>query len=177
MSSKAITGSREGFLDRSSPLPAYQQIANDLIQRIIQKEWQMEDKLPSETELAAEYGVSRVTLRQALSNLEKDHIIKKFQGKGAYVKNNPRQLVNDLVFPSLDVTGSYVNPVRSKVLSISRALPPNHFVQEGLKVGMEESLTYVGQPYLVQGERCAGVGGRQADGRQRIKDIEIFVSS
>ena len=56
-----LSNSRKDLLDRTSPLPAYQQIANDIILRISQKEWNIDDKLPTEAELAAEYAVSRVT--------------------------------------------------------------------------------------------------------------------
>ena len=36
------------LIDRSSPIPAYQQIANDISKRIAQREWKINDKLPSE---------------------------------------------------------------------------------------------------------------------------------
>ena len=77
----ASASSRKDLLDRISPLPAYQQISNDIILRISQKEWNIEDKL-TEAELAAEYRVSLV-MRQAMAQLERDGIICKFQGKRA----------------------------------------------------------------------------------------------
>lgn len=69
------------LIDRSSPIPAYQQIANDMSKRIAQGEWKIDDRLPSEQELAQNYGVSRVTFRQAMAQLERDGLIEKFQGK------------------------------------------------------------------------------------------------
>ena len=90
MNTSTFVTSRKELLDRTSPLPAYQQIANDIVLRISQQEWQIDDKLPSEAELAADYGVSRVTLRQAMGQLEQEGIIARFQGKGAFVTNNPR---------------------------------------------------------------------------------------
>ena len=59
-------------IDRSSPVPTYQQIASDISKRIAQHEWYIDEKLPSEMELAKTYGVSRVTLRQAMAQLKKD---------------------------------------------------------------------------------------------------------
>ena len=114
MNTSTFVTSRKELLDRTSPLPAYQQIANDIVLRISQQEWQIDDKLPSEAELAADYGVSRVTLRQAMGQLEQEGIIARFQGKGAFVTNNPRQLVQELTFPSLDSTNK--RSVKSKVL-------------------------------------------------------------
>lgn len=44
------------------------------------------DKLPTETKLADEFGVSRASIREALRNLEGFGIIESIQGKGSYVK-------------------------------------------------------------------------------------------
>lgn len=43
------------------------------------------DRLPTEQELCEEYGVSRVTVRQALSSLVKDGILARQAGRGTYV--------------------------------------------------------------------------------------------
>ena len=64
-------------IDRSSPVPAYYQIQLDLSDRIQRGEWNDRKQLPSESTLAEQYAVSRITLRQALAELEKDGIIKK----------------------------------------------------------------------------------------------------
>lgn len=48
-------------------------------------EWKVGDKLPSENELCAHFGVSRTSVRQALSKLEKSAMIERHQGKGAFV--------------------------------------------------------------------------------------------
>lgn len=89
------------LIDRKSPIPAYQQIASSLISRIVHGEWTPGDKLPPENTLAREYGVSRVTLRQALDLLEQDNIIYKQQGKGAFLQENPNLHVQDLRFPMI----------------------------------------------------------------------------
>ena len=58
-------------IDRSSPVPAYYQIQLDLSDRIQRGEWNDRKQLPSESTLAEQYAVSRITLRQALAELEK----------------------------------------------------------------------------------------------------------
>jgi len=45
------------------------------------------DKLPSESELTAEHGVSRITVRQALGALQAEGLIVKLHGKGAFVSH------------------------------------------------------------------------------------------
>ena len=69
------------LIDRSSPIPAYQQIANDISKRIAQREWKINDKLPSEQELAQNYGVSRVTIRRPWRNLNATVLLKSFREK------------------------------------------------------------------------------------------------
>lgn len=122
------------LIDRNSPVPAYQQIANDITKRIAAHEWHIDDKLPSEMELSQNYGVSRVTLRQAMAQLEQDGIIKKFQGKGAFVRNNPRRLVQDLAFPSLDMGNPIPNPIFSRIIQEETTSPPNSEVCHKLLV-------------------------------------------
>lgn len=50
------------------------------------------DMLPSENELCNLYGVTRPTVRQALSNLANDGYIMKFQGKGSIVQTTVREI-------------------------------------------------------------------------------------
>lgn len=133
---------RQQSIDRNSPIPAYQQIASDISKRITQHEWHIHDKLPSEMELSRNYGVSRVTLRQAMSQLEHDDIIEKFQGKGAFVKNNPRRLVQDLAFPSLDLERAAPNPILSRIIHEDRILPPDQVVCTKLCVQEDTPLIY-----------------------------------
>jgi len=44
-------------------------------------------KLPSESELTTEHGVSRITVRQALGALQSEGLIVKLHGKGAFVSH------------------------------------------------------------------------------------------
>ena len=50
-------------IDRNSPVPAYYQIQLDLSDRIQRGEWNDRKQLPSESTLAEQYAVSRITLR------------------------------------------------------------------------------------------------------------------
>ena len=86
-------------LDRSSPIPMYYQIAVDLRQRISRGEWRLNDQLPPEYELAAQYNVSRTTMRQALAQLESDGILHRQRGSGTFITRRPDQLVLALSFP------------------------------------------------------------------------------
>lgn len=69
-------------------IPKYQLIESYLIDRITSNELSPGDPLPTEAELSKQFSCSRVTVRQALSNLTFDGFIVKKQGSGSYVKVN-----------------------------------------------------------------------------------------
>lgn len=68
-----------------SRLPLYAQLASLLRQRIKSGEWVAGHKLPTLEALEAEYGVARVTARQAIGLLEEEGLIWRKQGKGTFV--------------------------------------------------------------------------------------------
>lgn len=71
------------FVDRSVPL--YYQLANLLSDKIVSRELKTGDRLPTEVELVSEYGISRITVRQALRLLEEERLIRREVGRGTFV--------------------------------------------------------------------------------------------
>jgi GntR family transcriptional regulator len=63
-------------------------LANDLRDRLGRDEWRPGEKLPTESELCEQYGVSRATVRQALRTLGGDGLIVVRQGLGSFVSEN-----------------------------------------------------------------------------------------
>jgi len=53
-------------------------------------------KLPPENQLAARYGVSRITVRQALARLSADGYIDRVHGAGTFVSQRPAPVHHDL---------------------------------------------------------------------------------
>ena len=68
-----------------SHVPKYAQIADIFRQRISRGIWAQGLRLPANEELAAEFGVSRVTVRQAVDLLARDGIIEARQGRGTFI--------------------------------------------------------------------------------------------
>lgn len=61
------------------------QVVEDLRQRLRAQEWVNGQKLPTEAELASEYGVSRSTIRSALDRLETQGLTITRHGRGTFV--------------------------------------------------------------------------------------------
>lgn len=69
----------------AGPMPLYHQLKLALRQDIMQALYKPGDRLPSESELIRRYGISRITVRQALEALEAEGLIVRRHGKGSYV--------------------------------------------------------------------------------------------
>lgn len=64
----------------------YIQLSNHLADAIAKGEYAVGDKLPSENGLCQQFGVSRITVRQALQRLAQQGLIYSVHGKGSFVK-------------------------------------------------------------------------------------------
>ncbi|MCY1199458.1 HTH-type transcriptional repressor DasR [compost metagenome] len=67
-----------------SPLPLYHKVYLLLKQRLQAGGFAEDTAMPGENALAAEYGVSRLTIRRSLDLLESDGLIRRRQGRGTY---------------------------------------------------------------------------------------------
>ncbi len=72
-------------IDRSSPLPLYYQLKRILLRHIQNEDIIPGEAIPSETELQERYGVSRITVRRALSDLASEGYISRQPGRGTFV--------------------------------------------------------------------------------------------
>ena len=68
----------------------YQQIEEELKQLILEDKIKPGEKMPSENILTAKYGVSRQTIRKAISNLESEGFVYAVQGSGTFCSDASR---------------------------------------------------------------------------------------
>lgn len=87
--------------------PLFKRIESDLRQRILSNELTPGEKLPSESEMIGTFGVSRITVRQALSELQAAGLIEKINGKGSFV-SRPRDR------PELGLLTGFYEHMRSR---------------------------------------------------------------
>ena len=91
-------------------IPKYIRLSNILREQLEASALSGANKLPTEKALCDKYHVSRQTIREALSILEKDNLIVKKQGSGTYInfqaKNQARRIAiivgsdSDYIFPN-----------------------------------------------------------------------------
>lgn len=68
-----------------SKVPAYQQLAQRVIDAIESGELQVGDKMPSYKELMEQSGLSMPTVQKAVKKLEREHYVFAVSGRGTYV--------------------------------------------------------------------------------------------
>lgn len=77
-------------LNRESPVPLYHQLLEVFYEYLGNDTWKSGDWIPSESELAREFNVSEITIRQPLLTLAREGRLVRTRGKGTRVANTLR---------------------------------------------------------------------------------------
>lgn len=101
-------------VDRSSPLPLYVQIKRRLMQMITSWE-RPEDRFHTDEDLCALFGVSRMTVRQAVQSLVDEGYLTRARGVGTFVS---RRQVDERFTPDMDFIGQWAGSGRPLVLQL-----------------------------------------------------------
>ncbi|EOT41144.1 MULTISPECIES: GntR family transcriptional regulator [Enterococcus] len=123
----------------SDSLPIYIQIHDQIKAKIEKGGWQIGDRLPSERELATQFSVSRMTLRQAIQTLADEGILERKIGSGTYVA---RQKVQEKMTGTTSFTEIMLSQGRepsSKVVSYFMTAPSSSEMEK-LKLAPEEGI-------------------------------------
>jgi GntR family transcriptional regulator len=123
-----------GALDRSSPLPLWAQLVDELRRRLAEGE--LSGRLPTEPSLAADYRVSRQTVREALRRLREAGLLTAERGRGTFVREvAPAPPASDR--PS-SLLGALEAPAPGRALTVrmlDRATEPRAAARLGLPAG------------------------------------------
>ena len=79
-------------IDLTDKQPFYMQVRQTIKNKIENNEWQEGDLIPSEKELSEKFGVSRVTIRKAISQLVAEKYLTRRAGYGTTVLKNTSSL-------------------------------------------------------------------------------------
>lgn len=82
-------------LQRNSSQRLYAVVRQRILDAIEQGVYQVDGQIPTEPELCELYGVSRITVRKAITDLVKDGVLTRLQGKGTFVQG--RKVENALL--------------------------------------------------------------------------------
>jgi GntR family transcriptional regulator len=126
------------MLQANSPVPLYRQLYHHLRQAIEDGEFEVGQKLPSERNLAADHGISRLTARRSFDILKQEGYVRAYQGKGCFVAHSASR-----TYDGTAVEGFNAATIRrgmtptSRVLSCS-VVPANGEVASHLHIEKSE---------------------------------------
>jgi len=120
-----VNANRAVNSDQNAELPVYQRIQRHFLDQIAAGDLQVGDRLPTENEIAKEFGTSRATVQNAMSRLVYEGWIEKQAGRGTFVADVDRSATIDL-----DDVRSFEEDVVSHGSRVSYRL---------LKVGREQA--------------------------------------
>ena len=113
------------MIDKNSPIPVYYQLKNDLTSKIAKGVWKSGDCIASERELCEIYGVSRMTIRQAVGELVQEGVLLRIKGKGTFVCEQKLKQQDMMSFTEIiKKTG---NELVTEVLEFSTIETPEDF--------------------------------------------------
>lgn len=121
-------------VDAQSDVPIYYQLYSFLKELILNGDYKPGQCVPSESEMMAEYGVSRVTVRRAIADLEQDGLLKRYRGKGSVVLERKS-------ITSLNSLFSFTEMARRRQQRASYIIISTDVKQPDIKIAQELQLT------------------------------------
>lgn len=139
---------------KKGPLPRYYQLKEIMREKIRVGEWKPGDLIPSERELGEQYGISRMTARQAITELVNEGLFYREQGKGTFVSRHKitQQLINLTGFTEdMKARGQRAG---SRVIS-SEMIPADEVLAEHLRIKPGQVVFRLQRLRLADGEPLA----------------------
>lgn len=131
------------YIERNSPVPVYYQVMGDIKNRIRNKEWGTKEKLPTESELSEYYGISRITLRQAITELINEDLLIKKRGLGTFVNERKIPMVTTLSYSLSSQHAANSNLIETTILDQLKLENPSTSIQKKLHLGETDSVIYI----------------------------------
>lgn len=137
-------------LKTTSGLPRYVQIRESLRADILRGEFKPGQKLLSEDELATQYGVSRMTVRQAITDLIDEGVVYRRHGVGtfvaqAHVERDHSKLTNFFEDAEAEGIQARASVLESEVISAKRQVAMALNLEEGEPVIRVKTLRFVNE--------------------------------
>lgn len=119
--------------------PIYIKIHNQIKRAIEQQKYRVGQRIPAERQMAQDFHVSRMTLRQAIKILESEGILERRMGSGTYVASQKVQEKMSGVMSFGQITRANGQVPSSKLISYHVSTPLLS-EQEKLKIGKDEEV-------------------------------------
>lgn len=105
----------------------YKQVKEDIGKKINEGTYKSGDRIPAERVLADQYGISRMTLRQALNELEREGLLHREKGRGTFV-SAPDLYQENLMSFTKTLINRHMTP-STRIIEVSKVLHLRHVSQ------------------------------------------------
>lgn len=141
------------YVDPDSAIPVYYQIREQIRQRILGGQLKPGDPLPTEADICSACGVSRMTARQALTQLAGEGLIVRRRGRGSFVAPPKATLREDspFVLSYTDLVARLGLQARSTIRR-QQVVPASGQVAAHLEVPEGEPLIEIVRVRSIEGE-------------------------
>ena len=162
-----------------SPVPLYTQLKELLRERILDGSYPPHSRMPSESELGKAFDVSRITVRQALGDLQKEGLLFKLHGKGTFVSKpkafqnvtSPKSCSADVIRP--EDLGSYTSQAASGEIHVQALRRPVPSASNGTVASRS---TIVWRVAVSESGTAMGVTGRGTLPRRAARSCSVAIS-
>lgn len=119
-------------------LPVYHQIRRTIRYWVLDKHYLPNSRIPPENELASQFNVNRMTVRQALSSLVQEGLLIRKRGEGTFVTSD-EGLIRGMGLKHISLTAELLLPLtKSKTLTVKKTeVEPPPLIREKLELSAE----------------------------------------
>lgn len=137
------------MINKNSYIPMYEQVANELREDIVSNNFNDNGNIGSQKELVDRFNVSVITIRKALSILEKEGLIIRKQGKGTFAnktlfQDNLKTLTG---LSNVISEKGFIPDIEIRTFEIIET--PKCF-DEQVKMGLEEKCLYIERIHKIE---------------------------
>ena len=145
-----------GTVSRNDPRPLYKQVKDRLLEGLASGTLPPTGKLASERELVARYGVSRITIRQAMRELVNEGHLRSHPGKGFYATGRAARPAFELeLLRSFTATAQQHGLHPGSRLLHGRIEPARASVAAALQLGLHDPVVSLRRLRLIDGQPVA----------------------
>lgn len=127
------------MINKQSKIPIYYQLEELIKQEIVTKGLKPHSPIPSEREYAEQYGISRMTVRQAINDLVNQDVLYRARGRGTFVNEEKfEQDISQLSSFSEDMRKRQLTP-STKILAMELSTGPSA-IHDRLKVAADDQV-------------------------------------
>ncbi len=134
-----------------SQVPLYNQLKELLRNSILDGSYPPHSRMPSENDLGRTFKVSRITVRQALNDLQKEGLIFKIHGKGTFVAK-PKAFQNITALQGLAESLSQAGYEVINQLRSFKFIPANRLIAQRLQLPEGGKVTEIKRVRLINRE-------------------------